>query len=215
MKRLNSIFLLALLFVPVSLSQDFDFQLKGRKEFNLRDSTGRNQAVFYSEAPYENVTGLANDVWGNISFDAEDFRSTLKGEIYISTASIKTGIKLRDEQLQSLMWLNSEKYPVVSFRILEVKSIDVIEDNHINAVVTGEFTLCGRTKLIYASAKIKLIQETPFTKKIREGNLINISAKFDINLSDFKVNNAFIGDRVSDKILITANLIGSDAYKNK
>ncbi len=215
MKRLTNFFLLALLIIPGGLPQGFNFPSRGVQEFNLRDSTGRNQAVFYSEARYENVTGLANDVWGSISFDTKDIASTLKGDIFISVASLKTGIKLRDEQLQSIMWLNSEKYPVISFRIREVKSLDVVEDDFIKILVTGNFTLHGQTRLINAAAKLKYVPENEYTKTIRPGNLFNISTKFDIKLSDYKVSNSFIGDRVSDKILITANLIGSDADTNK
>ncbi len=214
MKRLVNIFLLALLFIPGSLPQGFDIPSEGLQVFNLRDSSGRNQAVFYSEARYENITGLANDVWGKISFDANDISSTLQGEIHISTASIKTGIKLRDEQLQSVMWLYSEKYPVISFRIKNVNSVTLIEPDIIKIMVTGEFTLHGQTRPVYASARIKYIAENGYTKKIRPGNLINISAKFDIKLSDFKVANSFIGNRVSDDIQITTNLIGSDADTN-
>ncbi len=215
MKKLNIIFLLVLFIIPGALPQGFDFPSKGVQEFNLRDSTGRNQAVFYSDARYENITGLANDVWGNVSFDTKDITSTLKGDIFISPASIKTGIKLRDEQLQSIMWLNSAKYPVISFHILEVKGVELIEANYVKVLVTGDFTLRGKTRLIYASAKIKYIPENEYTKTVRPGNLVNVSAKFDIKLTDYNVSNSFIGDRVSDKILITANLIGSGAEINK
>ncbi len=203
--------MISLLIISDSLPQTFDLPSLRVQKFNLRDSTGRNQAVFHSEARFENVTGLANDVWGSLSFDTKDIASTLKGDIFISVSSLKTGIKLRDEQLQTIMWLNSERYPVISFRIREVKNIDLLEDNFIKVLVTGDFTLHGQTRLINASAKLKYVSENDYTKTIRPGNLVNISAKFDIKLSDYKVYNSFIGDRVSDKILITANLTGSDA----
>ena len=215
MKNLVKVFLAAFLFISGGLPQGFDLPSQGVQQFNLKDSTGRNQALFFSEARYENVTGLANDVWGDISFDTQDILSTLEGEISISTASIKTGIKLRDEQLQSVMWLYSEKYPLISFRIRKVNSVELIEPNLVKIMVTGDFTLHGQTRPVYASAKIKYIAENDYTKTIRPGNLVNISARFNIKLSDFKVNNSFIGDRVSDDILITANLIGSDADTNK
>ena len=215
MKNLIKVVLLILVMITGSEPQGFDLPSQGVQKFSLKDSTGRNQALFFSEARYENVTGLANDVWGEISFDVKDILSTLQGEISISTTSIKTGIKLRDEQLQSVMWLYSEKYPFITFRIRKVNSVDLIEPNYVKVMVTGDFTLHGQTRPVYATAKIKYIAENEYTKSIRPGNLVNISARFNIKLSDFKVNNSFIGDRVSDDILITASLIGSDAEINK
>lgn len=184
--------------------------LKGLQVFNLKDSEGRNQATFFSEARYENITGLTNDVWGKVSFDVKDIKTTLKGEVSISTPSIKTGIEKRDEHLRSASWLNSERYPTISFKIKEVERIDFVEDNLIKIVLLGEFSLHGKTNLVYANATMKYLRESEITKTIMPGDLITIVAKFDIKLSDFGITNSLIGNRVSDKIQITANLVGSD-----
>jgi polyisoprenoid-binding protein YceI len=193
------------------MPQGFELPSKGIQHFNLRDSLGRNQATFFSEARYENITGLANDVWGQVSFDRQDVSSTLKGEVYISTASLKTGIEKRDEQLQGLMWLNSEKYPDITFHIRDILNVYQVNDEMIKISLTGDFSLRGITRIVYASATIKYLPENEFTKTIRPGDLINIVANFEINLSDFRINNSFIGNRVSDNIKISANLVGSDA----
>ncbi|MCJ7802552.1 MAG: hypothetical protein MUP82_09390 [Candidatus Marinimicrobia bacterium] len=66
---------------------------KGIQAFNLKDNQERKQTTFYSEAHYENFTGLTNDVWGKVSFDVKDIKSTLNGEVSISVSSIKTGIE--------------------------------------------------------------------------------------------------------------------------
>ena len=193
------------------MPQGFELPSKGIQHFNLRDSLGRNQTTFFSEARYENITGLANDVWGQVSFDRQDVSSTLKGEVYISTASLKTGIEKRDEQLQGLMWLNSEKYPNITFHIRDILNVYQVNDEMIKVSLTGDFSLRGITKIVYANATIKYLAENEFTKAIRPGDLINIVANFEINLSDFRINNSFIGNRVSDNIKISANLVGSDA----
>ena len=193
------------------MPQGFELPSKGIQHFNLRDSVGRNQATFFSEARYENITGLANDVWGEVSFDRQDVSSTLTGEVSISVASLKTGIEKRDEQLQGLMWLKSEKYPHITFRIRDILNVYQVNDEMIKVSLTGDFSLRGLTKIVYATATIKYLYENDFTKTIRPGDWINIVANFDINLSDFRIKNSFIGNRVSDKIKITANLVGSDA----
>ena len=181
--------------------------------FNFKDTQERNQATFYSEAYYENITGLTNDVWGNVSFDVKDVKSTLTGEVSISTSSIKTGIEKRDEHLRSVSWLNSEKYPNIIFLIKEVTKVDQVEDNLFKIVLLGEFGLHGKTNLVYANATMKYLVESETTRQIMPGDLISVVASFDIKLSDYGITNSLIGNRVSDKIQIKVNLTGSKYNK--
>lgn len=207
-KALLTLIIFLYLFAGIN-AQGFNLPSEGIQIFNLKDTESRNQATFYSEARFENITGLTNEVWGKISFDKKDVKSTLKGEVSISTSSIKTGIKKRDEHLRSISWLNSEKYPAVIFRIKEVTQVDQVEDNLLKIVLLGEFTLNGKTKLVYANATMKYLVESETTKQIMPGDLVSIATKFEIKLSDFGITNSMIPNRVSDKIQIKANLVGS------
>ena len=209
-KILSTVVLFFYLFTCIN-AQGFNLPSKGVQVFNLKDSKSRNQATFYSEARFENITGLTNDVFGEVSFDLMDVKSTLKGEILVSTSSIKTGIENRDEHLRSVSWLNSEKYPTIIYKIKEVERVDLIEDNQIKIVLLGEFSLRGKTKLVYASATIKYLLENEVTKTLMPGNLISIVARFDLNLSDFGISNSMIPNRVSDNIQIVANLVGPES----
>lgn len=207
-KALLTLIIFLYLFAGIN-AQGFNLPSEGIQIFNLKDTESRNQATFYSEARFENITGLTNEVWGKISFDKRDVKSTLKGEVSISTSSIKTGIEKRDEHLRSISWLNSEKYPAVIFRIKEVTQVDQVEDNLLKIVLLGEFTLNGKTKLVYANATMKYLVESETTKQIMPGDLVSIATKFEIKLSDFGITNSLIPNRVSDKIQIKANLVGS------
>jgi len=209
-KTLSTVVLFLYLFTGIN-AQGFNLPSKGIQVFNLKDSSGRNQATFYSEARFENITGLTNDVLGEVSFDLKDVKSTLKGEILVSTSSIKTGIEKRDEHLRSVSWLNAEKYPTIIYKIKEVERVDLIEDNQIKIVLLGEFSLRGKTKLVYANATIKYLLENETTKTIVPGDLISIVARFDLNLSDFGISNSMIPNRVSDNIQIVANLVGPES----
>jgi polyisoprenoid-binding protein YceI len=193
--------------------QSFNLPSKGTQVFDFKDSQERNQATFFSEARYENITGLTNSIWGKASLDLKDIKTTLRGEISIQTASIKTGIEKRDEHLRSVSWLNSEKYPEIVFKIKEVTQIELVENKYFKIVLLGEFTIHGKTNLVYANASVKYLEESETTKTIMPGDLLSIVAKFEIKLSDFGITNSLIGNRVSDKIQITANLIGSNYHK--
>jgi len=192
------------------LPQSFSLPSKGVQTFNLKDSEGRNQATFFSEARYENISGLSNNVWGHVSFDAKDIKTTLQGEISISVTSLKTGIEHRDEHLQSVSWLNAEKYPTITFRIKEVHDVNLMEDNVVKISLSGELIFHGRTKVFYTTATMRYLAENDITRTIISGNLISVIAKFEIKLSDFEVRNSFIPNRVSDTIQISISIIGSD-----
>jgi len=209
-KALSRIVLLFCVITNIN-AQSFNIPSKGNQIFDFKDTQERNQATFYSEARYENITGITNDVWGKASFDIKDVKSTLNGEVSISTTSIKTGIEKRDEHLRSVSWLNSEKYPSITFKIKEITRVDQAEDNVLKIVLLGEFTLCGKTNLVYANATMKYLVESETTKQIMSGDLISVAARFDIKLSDFGITNSMIPNRVGDKIRITANLVGAES----
>ena len=209
-KALSRIVLLFCVITNIN-AQSFNIPSKGNQIFDFKDTQERNQATFYSEARYENITGITNDVWGKASFDIKDVKSTLNGEVSISTTSIKTGIEKRDEHLRSVSWLNSEKYPSITFKIKEITRVDQAEDNVLKIVLLGEFTLCGKTNLVYANATMKYLVESETTKQIMSGDLISVAARFDIKLSDFGITNSMIPNRVGDKIQITVNLVGAES----
>jgi polyisoprenoid-binding protein YceI len=178
--------------------------------FSFTDKYGRNQASFFSTTPLEDITGVSNDVQGNVTFDVNDF-STLKGKILISVASLKTGIDLRDEHLRSANWLDADSYPEAVFEIKKVSDIQVLEANKLRSKVTGDFTTHGVTREVVADATVTYLDESEDTKQRAPGDLLGVQAKFKIVLSEFDVDNMVLGQKVSDKIEISVNIVGSNA----
>jgi polyisoprenoid-binding protein YceI len=171
---------------------------------------GRNQATFFSTTPLEDITGMSSDVWGSISFDIEDVENTLKGEVLISTASLKSGIDLRDEHIRSADWLDAEQFPNISFNIKEVTGIEKIKGNKIIVKVLGEFTAHGVTKDVESEVTLVYLEENEMTKMRAPGDLLGVRANFNINLTDYGVQHMVLGKRVSDEIEINVNIVGSN-----
>jgi polyisoprenoid-binding protein YceI len=210
MKTTIKSLVVALLLIAGTLANGFDVDRSGLQSFSFKDKMGSNQATFYSSAPLEDITGMSTDVWGNVSFDVADIVNTLEGEVKISTASLKSGIDLRDEHIRSDNWLNAEKYPEITFNIKDVKDVNEIDANKIKATVTGEFTVHGVTKDITSEVELTYLEESEFTKIRLPGDLLGVKAKFNIKLSDFGVQNMALGKRVADEIEITINIVGSN-----
>jgi len=210
MKRTLKLIILTLFVVGITFAQGFKVKATGEQTFSFVDEMGRNQAMFFSSTPLEDVTGLSNDVKGSVTFDVSDV-STLKGSISISTASLKTGIELRDGHLQSKNWLDAESYPEITFVIKNVSNVKSVEDNKLEVKVIGDFTTHGVTKEVIADITMTFLDESEQTKQKLPGDLLGVEAKFSIVLSDYEVDNMVLGSKVSDGIEITVTMVGSNA----
>ncbi|MBT8386345.1 MAG: YceI family protein [Ignavibacteria bacterium] len=210
MKTLIKTFTLFALLASASLAQGFNVSASGEQNFSFSDKYGRNQATFFSTTPLEDINGLTNDVNGSVTFDVGDL-STLRGTISLSTASLKTGIDLRDEHLRSANWLDADSYPEITFAIKSVSTIESVESNKLTAKVTGDFTAHGVTKEITADVTMTYLDESEETKERAPGDLLGVQANFNITLSDYEVDNMVLGQKVSDNIEIGVNIVGSNA----
>jgi len=205
------VFFISFLLITLSNAQGFYINKSGEQTFHFKDDLGRNQATFFSHAPYEDITGLTNDVSGWVSFDIQDVKNTLSGEIIIKTASIKTGIENRDEHLRTSEWLNAEAYPNITFVIKEVTTINSDVSNKLRLTVLGDFTVRGVTRQVFSDVRMEYLEESELTKIRMPGDLLGVKAKFNINLSDYGVRHMLIGKRVSEEVEIKANIIGTNA----
>jgi polyisoprenoid-binding protein YceI len=208
MKNTLSLFVLIFLLTVSTFAQGFKVKASGEQIFKFTDN--KNQATFFSTTPFEDITGLTNDVKGSVAFNASDLK-TLKGKLSVSVSSIKTGIEMRDGHLQSASWLNAESYPEISFEIKKISDIKQVADNKITAKVTGNFTLHGFTKEVVADATLTYLDASEQTKMRAPGDLLGVQAKFNVRLSDYGVDNKLVGQKVSENIEVNVNVVGSNA----
>lgn len=210
MKKILSAIVVLIIFSTSLFAQGFKVKTSGEQTFNFADRGGRNQATFFSTTPLEDINGLTNDVKGTVTFNVGDINS-LKGTIKVSVASIKTGINLRDEHLQSEDWLNAGAYPEVTFTIKSVSDVKTLEDNKLQAKIKGDFAMHGITKEVSAEATLTLLDESEQTKMRAPGDLLGVQAKFQIKISDFGVQNKLIGQKVAEVVEVGVNIVGSNA----
>lgn len=212
MKALTNIFFILLIFSFKIFSQGFEVKASGTQTFSFDVEKERNQATFFSTTPFEEVNGLTTVIHGKATFDVGDFVNTLKGEITIPVASLKTGIVKMEEDLRSSAWLDEEKYPTITFKIKKVSNAEKLSPNKIKADITGDFTVHGVTKEITAETVVTYLDENEQTKARMPGDLLGVSSKFKIQLSDFEVDNLILGKRVSNDIDITVNIVGTNKF---
>ena len=116
------------------------------------------------------VDGFFSDLQADIKFNPKDLdKSVLKASLGV--ASINTGIKKRDKDLQMGKYFNVEKYPRIKMTSKKIRHVEKYRYEG-----TFDLTIKGVTKQI----------EIPFTysSKNNEGKF---SAEFKVNRRDFGV----------------------------
>lgn len=207
------IFTVSILFPLLLNAQTFKVKKSGTEYFVFNDKVSGNQIQFSSSTPLENINGTAENISGSIIFDLSDFQKTLKGKLMVPVKSINTGIDLRNKHLQSSNWLNESKYPYISFEVISVSELKQIMDNKLAFKVTGNFTMHGVTLKLLADAEAVYLTESEQTAGRAPGDLLGISASFTLKLSDFKVDNSLIGNKVAEDINLKIIIVGSNKLK--
>ena len=176
--------------------------------FDFKDPKGVNNAVFKLDAPLESVNGSANGISGTVTFDPENPAATT-GKIIVAGESLTVPNPMQKEHLHSATWLDTAKYPEITF---ESKSLaNVKTDGDVTtAEVTGTFTLHGVSKEITAPIKLTYLKDKLGARVPNmKGDLLVIRANFTINRNDFNIQKGQFEDKVADDIELTLSIAGA------
>jgi hypothetical protein len=149
----------------------------------------RDIVTFTSKAPLETVVGKTAEIRGFIQVDPTDLTGTSRAELQVDLASLKTGIGLRDRHMRE-QYLEVEKYPTAVFNLTEVKtaSANSLENNMaVDLTLLGDFTVHGVTQQVEVSATAIYLKESEETKARLPGDLLHITAAFDVYLTKHNI----------------------------
>lgn len=203
--RLPGSLLLLFMFTAVSFAQT---------NFISDDKDARNQAMFESNAPLEDIVGVSNKLMSNITINLKDITNSPAGNVKVELGTLKTGIDLRDTHLRSANWLDTEKYPFAEFVLTGISgasSKELTDGNEVKATATGKLSIHGVTKDITAPIALTYYKENDQTKSRTEGNLLKVTADFTIKLSDYGISiPSMVVGKVDETIKVSANFVASD-----
>ena len=178
------------------------------QSFDFKDPKGVNNVVFKLDAPLESVNGSASGISGAILFDPENPAATT-GKIIVASESMTVPNPIQKGHLHGTNWLDTAKYPEITFEAKSLASISTTGDTT-TADVTGTFTLHGVAKEITAPVKFtylkgRLGDRVPNMK----GDLLVIRSTFSINREDFDIQKGQYEDKVSPTINLTLSIAGA------
>ena len=201
------ILIFIILVTGVIFSQGFDVTATGKKKFTFTTDGDRNQIRFISKAPFEDIDGVVTDLYGTVEFDVKS-PQTMKGNIVVKVAAMRTGINLRDQHLRGSEWLDANQYPYISFDINSFTLKEKESGNKLIGVATGNFTMRGITKSLNADVELIYLDESEKTRERAPGDLLGVKAKFSVKLSEYNVKNVVIGQKVAETISIEVSMVG-------
>ncbi len=199
------------LLAPLALAAPIEFRVSQQ----TNTARGSNQvfsniATVESETDFENFTGRTNNVTGSFMFDRE--AKTGQGSLLINGKSIVTGVDLRDEDMRTKAWLDFDNNPEIRFETIRVLNYqqDVYR-------VRGNFTLKGVTKEVVARVTLKFTPVDKVPTNLKNlgilGDVLAMSSKFTIRLSDFGIKHPAIdAGRVNDRLDMTVKVIASNKF---
>lgn len=113
------------------------------------DTQGAHASIQFSVSHlgYSFVVGRFNEFSGNFSFDQAKIADA-KVNVKINTTSVDSNHAERDKHLRGADFLNSDKFPEVSF-----VSTSIVDNGNNQFVINGDFTFNGVTKPLSIDAK--------------------------------------------------------------
>src|SRR5882762_177084 len=127
------------------------------QSFDFKDPKGVNNAVFKLDAPLESINGSASGISGTVSFDPENPAATT-GKIVVASESLTVPNPMQKEHLHSVNWLDTTKYPEISFEAKSLANVKT-DGNVTTGDVTGTFTLHGVSKEITVPIKLTYLKD--------------------------------------------------------
>jgi polyisoprenoid-binding protein YceI len=192
-----------------AFAQPLAVRASGQKTITLNDKVGKNQFLWKSSAPGEEINGTAEGISGSFTFNPKQ-PAKLRGTLMATVATMASGNATRDEHIKSSTWLDAAKYPKISFVITSITN-PVTVGSKLSGKAVGKFTMHGVTKQITVPFTLTYVDASEKTRARAAGDLVMFTAEFDVALADFKVvgREGLIGSKVGERIKIKANLFGT------
>ncbi len=145
------------------------------------DQSQANLVKFISDAPLEDFDGITRKIDGYIHWEGSDQppdqTKMQTSELYfeVDLASLDTGIGLRNRHMRE-KYLETDKYPFAQYRA-RLTQLSRVSDTLYTCITEGTMTIHGVEKPMTATANV-----------VASGAGLRVTAGFDINLNDFRIN---------------------------
>ena len=146
---------------------------------------------------YAPVMGMFRDVEGQFDYD-EETRQLTSGTLTFKSKSVFTNHDKRDGHLRNDDFLNSGKFPDITF---EITGFENTGDN--TGIVTGDLTLLGKTRPVDVDVTLNKSADYPIG---HEDYTLGITAEATIKRSNWGMTYGIDQDLVGDDVRLRFGL---------
>lgn len=181
--------------------------------FDFKDPKGVNNIVFKLDAPLESISGTTNGITGIVLADPTN-PEKIQGKIIVDAKSLTVPNPMMQEHMLGAEWLETAKYPEITFEIKEVLNSKKNGSSG-TADVKGIFTLKGVSKEVIVPINATYLpgRLADRTGGKVQGDLLVIRTNFQINRGDYGIKQGENLDKVSDVIDISLAVAGAAPKK--
>jgi len=181
--------------------------------FEVKDVAFRNVVIFISDAPLEKTVGTTHFVSGWMEVDPAAVRSGIKGELEIDVRGFAIGPESRQSKLRETVFGTAD-FPGAIYKIeklVESSSNELRSGKTVTGRVSGVLTAHGVSRRQEMVVKATYFTESEWTKRRLTGNLLKVSASFDLGLADYKMTIPEpLAGLVAPFFRINADIVGTD-----
>ncbi len=146
---------------------------------------------------YAPVMGMFRDVEGKFGYD-EETRQLTSGTLTFKSKSVFTNHDKRDGHLRNEDFLNSGKFPDITF---EITNFETTGEN--TGIVTGDLTLLGKTRPVDVDVTLNKSADYPIG---HEDYTLGITAETTIKRSNWGMTYGIDQDLVGDDVRLRFGL---------
>lgn len=190
----------------------------GPGRFTADDPLGRDLVRWTLDAPLEQISGATSAIRGEITVDRENLRGAeTQARFAVNVAGFTTGIALRDRHLRA-DFLAADRFPEAVFtleRVMAASADSLRPDAPVELTVAGTLELRGVKRSLTVPVRLLYMTAPPAGAPppipAKPGNLLRVTAEFEVLLADFGVPRRGLILQVGDTARVSVSVLATDA----
>ncbi len=184
--------------------------------FEMKDLAQRNLVMVISDATMERTVAVSHFVSGWIEVSPDNVEN-ISGEFELDVRTLETGLELKNLQIRDQL-LSSSEFPIAkaSFNVaLANQKIKLLngKPHTLKAEVTVKIQQV--TKTVPVQLKLTHFKESEESRQRLTGNLLKVSANWDLDLAAFGISiPSKYSALIAKSVQISADLVGTDRLPN-
>jgi polyisoprenoid-binding protein YceI len=184
--------------------------------FDMRDLGQRNLVLISSEGLVERTIAISHFISGWVEVNPES-PDSINGEFEMDVRTLDSGSELKNMQIKEQL-LSAQEFPIAKVSCnseIGKEKTKVSDGKPLSVKVNCDFKIKNTSKSIPVSIKLTYFKENEETRQRLTGNLLKLSASWDLDLASFGISIPAKSSALFAKwVQVSADMVGTDRLPN-